>query len=183
MRLAPQGTVRGNIHHYINKHKSKLSGPVLEVGSRLPTDGAWWANNRGFYDGEWIGVDQADGNNVDQVEDVEGLTFDDHHFGAVLCSEVLEHVYRPHKAIDEIYRVLKPGGWAIITTLTAFHIHGYPDDYWRFTPSCIKRLMGDAGFKGIETESAGEVILNLNNCGENDVVKTCPVHVFAVGYK
>lgn len=35
-------------------------------------------------------------------------------FDVFICSHVLEHVERPDKALSELYRILKPGGWGII---------------------------------------------------------------------
>lgn len=51
-----------------------------------------------------------------QREDLTKLTFDDNYFDAVLCYHVLEHIADDQKAISEIYRVMKPGGWAILQT-------------------------------------------------------------------
>jgi ubiquinone/menaquinone biosynthesis C-methylase UbiE len=42
--------------------------------------------------------------------DLEAMPFLDETFGTVLCSEVLEHVPDPSRAISEIHRVLRPGG-------------------------------------------------------------------------
>src|SRR5690606_24647915 len=40
------------------------------------------------------------------------------------------------------FRILRPGGLFLITTPLNFRIHAYPDDYWRMTPSCLRRMMG-----------------------------------------
>ena len=48
--------------------------------------------------------------------DSNNLFFNSNSFDIVICLEVLEHLQVPKKAIDEIYRVLKPGGYAIIST-------------------------------------------------------------------
>lgn len=42
--------------------------------------------------------------------DVEEMPFEDERFGTVVCTEVIEHVPHPARALSEILRVLKPGG-------------------------------------------------------------------------
>ncbi len=46
--------------------------------------------------------------------DIHDLPFDNDLFDASLCNHVMEHVANDILAMKEIYRVLKPGGWAII---------------------------------------------------------------------
>lgn len=46
--------------------------------------------------------------------DVTALCFADACFDAIVCNHVLEHVPDDRKAISELYRVLKPGGWGSI---------------------------------------------------------------------
>jgi len=46
--------------------------------------------------------------------DITQIGFDDNYFDFILCNHVLEHVVEDRKAMKELYRVLKPGGWAIL---------------------------------------------------------------------
>ncbi|MCP4707644.1 MAG: methyltransferase domain-containing protein [Planctomycetes bacterium] len=46
--------------------------------------------------------------------DITEMSFEDHTFDVVICNHVLEHIPDDHQAMKELYRVLKPGGWAII---------------------------------------------------------------------
>ena len=46
--------------------------------------------------------------------DVHDIPFEDNHFDIVFCNHVLEHVEDDLKVLKEFYRVLKPGGWAIL---------------------------------------------------------------------
>jgi len=46
--------------------------------------------------------------------DVHDIPFDENSFDIAMCNHVMEHVDDDIKAMSEIYRVLKPGGWAII---------------------------------------------------------------------
>jgi len=46
--------------------------------------------------------------------DITELPYEDDFFDAVICSHVLEHIPDDKKAIKEVFRVLKPGGFAIL---------------------------------------------------------------------
>ena len=46
--------------------------------------------------------------------DITDLQFPDNNFDCILCYHVLEHVVDDRKALRELYRVLKPGGWSIL---------------------------------------------------------------------
>lgn len=46
--------------------------------------------------------------------DVTKLSFENNFFDAIICNHVLEHVPEDKKAMSEMFRTLKPGGWATI---------------------------------------------------------------------
>ena len=46
--------------------------------------------------------------------DIHEIPFEENTFDVVFCNHVLEHVNDDKKAVKEINRVLKPGGWAIL---------------------------------------------------------------------
>lgn len=50
------------------------------------------------------------------VDDIQDSRIEENSIGLVLCSEVLEHVPDPERALKTLYRILKPGGIAIVTT-------------------------------------------------------------------
>lgn len=62
-------------------------------------------------------------------------------FDHVVCTEVLEHVLAPHQAVDELYRILKPGGLLLLSTPFNFRIHGPLPDCWRFTEHGLRALL------------------------------------------
>ena len=48
--------------------------------------------------------------------DITNVAYKDNSFDVVLCNHVLEHVENDRKAMTELWRVLRPGGWAIINS-------------------------------------------------------------------
>jgi SAM-dependent methyltransferase len=51
---------------------------------------------------------------ADARMDLQSIAFADRSFDAILCSHVLEHVPNDRRALGELFRVLRPGGWAIL---------------------------------------------------------------------
>ncbi len=51
---------------------------------------------------------------ADRKIDITDIPFEDSTFDCVICSHVLEHVPNDKKAMQEIYRILRGGGWAIL---------------------------------------------------------------------
>ncbi len=122
-------------------------GPVLEVGSLQVQDEAVGDLRPLFRGRRFVGCDMRPGPGVDLVGRLEALPAADGAVGTVLCLNVLEHAWEVRRGAEEIRRVTAPGGLALVTAPFAFHIHAYPDDYWRFTPRALARLMG--GFAAV----------------------------------
>lgn len=178
----PADCVRGRIRGFIEKRAHLLGTDVLEIGSRMTNSNAWWIVNRDLAAGRWTGCDMQAGHGVDVVADIHEPPSEWHgRFTGILCSEVLEHVARPWVALPKIKSIIQPGGWLVVTTLTSFPIHGFPDDYYRYTTSGLRLLLEDAGFKNVHTENAGEIEIKLNDHGEAGFcTRNLPMHVFGV---
>ena len=50
---------------------------------------------------------------ADVKADICNLPFEDNQFDVILCNHVLEHIPEDRKALSELLRVMKPGGWGI----------------------------------------------------------------------
>ena len=51
---------------------------------------------------------------VDVKADILDLPFEDESFDVIFCNHVLEHIIDDKKAMSELYRVMKKGGWGIL---------------------------------------------------------------------
>lgn len=74
---------------------------------------------------------------IDYVSDICSIPVEDSCFDVVLCTEVLEHVPEPIRAIKEISRILKPGGTLLLTIpqrsglhQTPYHFYGGYTPFW-----------------------------------------------------
>lgn len=120
----------------------KFSGRILDVGcGNSPFRPLL---NPATTDYQGIDVQEAASfgyQNPDTVYyDGKVIPFADHSFDAILCTEVLEHVADPAETIREMHRVLKPGGFGIITIPWSARFHYQPHDYHRYTPSMLEIL-------------------------------------------
>jgi SAM-dependent methyltransferase len=117
-------------------------GPIFEFGAYQVDGQEGFADLRTLFPGrKYVGCDMRPGPGVDRVEDVTAIGLPDASAGTVLCIETFEHVFEVRRGFDEVFRLLKPGGVFVVTSPLNFRIHGYPDDYWRMTPSCLGRLI------------------------------------------
>lgn len=89
--------------------------------------------------------------------DIMHMPYENNTFDYVIADQVLEHVKKPWLASLEVERVLKPNGWAIITSCLMNFIHGVPEDYFRFTPDGLKIL-----FENLSYIEQAEGFGNLN---------------------
>lgn len=77
----------------------------------------------------------------------EDLPFSEGAFQVVICSELLEHVYSPGRVLDEVYRVLEPGGVLLITVPFLVGVHADPADFGRYTEHFWRTLLPEKRFQ------------------------------------
>lgn len=119
-----------------------IAEPLVEIGARIAEGQEGMADLRAIFGAQThIGCDIEAGPGVDRLEDVHELSFDDASVGTVVCLETLEHVHDPIRAVEEMHRVLRPGGVLALSSLMFFPIHAHPWDFWRFTPEGFRRLL------------------------------------------
>jgi SAM-dependent methyltransferase len=78
-------------------------------------------------------------------------------FDVVICTEVMEHVVDPQKLIQEISRILKPGGLLLLSAPLGSGLHQEPHHYYGgFTPYWYRHFFPKFGFCDLDiTANAG----------------------------
>jgi SAM-dependent methyltransferase len=137
-----------------------LPGPILEIGSYQVRGQEDLGNLRPLFPARpYVGIDMRPGPGVDLVANVEELPQPSASVGTVLALSTLEHVPHFWRGFAEIQRVLRPDGVLLVASPFYFHIHSFPNDYWRFTPEAFKLLLADypskiVGWHGPKTRPA-----------------------------
>jgi SAM-dependent methyltransferase len=80
---------------------------------------------------------------------LEDMPFPDGSFDAALCNAVLEHVEDAERAMREIARVVRPGGYIVVAVPFLQPYHPCPGDYRRFTADGLAQLGRDAGLDDV----------------------------------
>lgn len=140
--------MRHNVREFVKVCRDTLPilGPIYEFGSYQCEGQADIADLRPLFPGkEYVGTDMRAGPGVDKVMNLLDLQLAAGSVGTALCLDTLEHVRDPFRAMSEIRRVLKPGGVVIVSSHMNWPVHHHPEDYWRFTPGGMARLLGMAG--------------------------------------
>lgn len=126
---------------------------VLELGSGPLVDGRYPYSFANIFDSSCeIVMSDVDPSHGHQLVDVTHIPFKE-EFDAVLCTNVLEHVWDLTKAVAGLHRALRPGGRTLVTVPMFYPLHDEPVDYWRITEHGLRRLLSD--FEAVEVRHRG----------------------------
>lgn len=132
---------------------------------------------------------------IDYVGDITDIPVDSGSFDVVLCTEVLEHVLEPIRAIQEISRVLTPGGRLYLSAPMRSAIHQAPHHYYGgFTPYFYQAALPAHGlsvdsisapgglFRAFQEEGrrVGMACLNMRKNDLNDILSHLINFVFNI---
>lgn len=125
----------------------------LPRGTRVLDVGAGSAPYREFFahcyyrTQDWSASPHRQARQADILGDVNDLRVEAGSFDFVLCTEVLEHLPEPGRALAEIRRVLAADGQLLTSVPFVMELHEEPYDFFRYTPHALRRLLEHAGFE------------------------------------
>jgi SAM-dependent methyltransferase len=126
----------------IAKH-IRVADPIYEFGSMQVPGQEEFADLRTLFSGkQYFGADMREGPGVDKILNLHDIGLPSGCVGTVLCLDTLEHVEYPHKALEEIYRILKRDGIVIISSVMNFQ--RYPCSEYNNLDTGLRRY-DDAG--------------------------------------
>jgi SAM-dependent methyltransferase len=138
--LNPFYHARRALFRTVKQLAPQLDGRILDVGcGRKPYKEL-------FPTGDYVGLEIDTPENrakkrADYFYNGQVFPFPDQSFDAIVCNQVLEHVFTPDLFLEEIVRVLKPGGQLLLTVPFVWDEHEQPWDYARYTSFGLKSLL------------------------------------------
>jgi SAM-dependent methyltransferase len=91
-------------------------------------------------------ISQSSERNVDIICPSTDIPLQDNSYDTVFSTQVLEHVEDHLKMLQEAYRLLRPGGYIILSAPMAWEHHETPYDFFRFTRYGLTYLFEKVGF-------------------------------------
>ncbi len=147
---------RLNIIEFIDTWKSNIQGSVLDIGA-----GTWDYPRKTLQKNcKYLSVDNFLHPNVDLICDIHHLdrVFEPESWDFILCFDVLEHVQQPVTVVQQVKKLLKPGGIFLATTPYFYPLHSnaQTQDYWRISADALKFILLDAsGYSQVDVQTYG----------------------------
>lgn len=156
---------RRELRKAVGRLAAAMRGRLLDVGcGRKPYRDLFPAH-------EYVGMElDTPANRASKQAEVfyDGHTFpfQSREFDGIVCNQVLEHVFEPDRFLQEMHRVLRPGGQLLLTVPFVWDEHEQPWDYARYSSFGLRSLLEKNGFEVVEqrkTNADVRVLFQLVN--------------------
>lgn len=133
----------------LEESKGYMRGITLDIGG-----GRKRGNFKEPTNATWVVLDSGRDFRPHILGDAQSIPVKVSSIDCVKCTELLEHVEYPERVIDEISRILKPGGILILSIPFNVGIHSDPWDFQRFTDQKLTRML-DSNFRILTLKKQG----------------------------
>ncbi len=130
----------------------KISGTIAEFGAYQGSSKNFINYMKKSRNIKIIFCDKAKRNSkLSQQEDLEKrISIRKNSCNSIILFNVLEHIYNSENALKEIHRCLKKGGKLIGSVPFIHRIHHAPEDYNRYTPQYLEKILKKNKYKDIK---------------------------------
>lgn len=149
--------IRKSLLKAVTELKPKLHGSVLDLACGVMPYKQFLKND---LIEKYIGIDlESTEYHYDVKPDFywngKNIPIDDATVDFVIATEFLEHYFDTNHILNEIQRVLKPGGTFFFTVPSVWPLHEAPHDYHRFTPFALDEHFKKSEFTSWEIMPLG----------------------------
>lgn len=136
----------------LKRFSPEIRGAVVDLGGKRH-------NKRGSFNppenqaNSWWYINLELTTRPDIYADVAAVPLPNESADVILCTEVLEHLHHPQACVNEIWRILKSGGLALVSVPFMYPVHADPYDFQRFTAAGLCHLFNR--FSAIEVIPMG----------------------------
>ncbi|HBE71757.1 MAG TPA: SAM-dependent methyltransferase [Planctomycetaceae bacterium] len=145
--------------------KVEFYGQVLDAGGKKNDKrGVFRPPEDGVASWTYVNIDSR--SEPDILADLQHLPIPNATYDVVLLAEVLEHLEFPEAALQELARVLRPGGKLVMTVPFLYAVHADPYDFQRWSPSKFIAVLSSLGFEDVSVTPMGglaDVVSDLLN--------------------
>lgn len=162
-QLFKNTATKTSLHKYhLNKHIKEFTQHIknhpiiLDIGSATSPYKSFFT----FKEYISLDIDVQRGGNIDIIGDVSNLPIQGSSVDCIICTEVLEHVKDTENAFRELNRVLKSGGYLILTTPLLIGVHD-SIDFYRFTETALRSLLDKYEFEILIFKKRGGIFSSV----------------------
>lgn len=166
---------RDRLAWFFIRTRTSLFGPAPKTMLHVAPESCLAERFRAHLGDGYLSADLCDDRSMVRM-DITDIGYPDESFDVVYCSHVLEHVNDDRRALRELHRVLRPGGWAILLVpiigdrtfedpqitdpQDRLAAYGQEDHVRRYGPDVVDRFRA-AGFRVQVTRAADLVAADV----------------------
>ncbi len=151
-----------------------LSGRVLDVGAGSFLRYASFFPAGTQYDSQDIAA--SDKIQHTFIGDAAHIPAQDATYDVVLSTQVLEHVPDPFAVLQEMKRLVKPGGYILISCPQSNEAHEIPHDYHRFTQYALRTYGKNLELNVVHIEPVGDFWSMMHRYGTRFFIDAVRLH-------
>ncbi len=163
-RLSDINTTKFDLYylHYKYLHKDLFNAIQLYAAGNVLDIGCGNKPYEKMFNGKilkYTGCDiiQSNLNKVDVLCDANKIPLENATYDTVFSTQTIEHVEDHQGLVNEAFRLLKPGGYFIVSGPFTWPLHEEPYDFFRFTKHGFRYVLEKAGFEVVEIKSNGGI--------------------------